>query len=122
MRQMIVGAVLAASLGLGFVATSAAVSPAGAQTVIVGPDGVRVRPDDRRDYDRRDRRDRRDVSAREAEDIARRNGVGRVFRVDRRRGDWVVVGSNRRGPGDLEVRIDSRSGRVVAVDRLRGRR
>ena len=38
--------------------------------------------------------------------------------VNRNRGDWVVVGDARRGPGMLRVRIDDRSGRVLAVTRV----
>jgi hypothetical protein len=117
MRKIIAGAVLATVMGLGFAAAPAVVTPASAQGIVIGPDGVRVYPGER-GYDRYDRRYRRDVDRRDAEYIARRNGVDRVRNVSRRGGDWVVVGEARRGRGDLRVRIDGRSGRVINVDRI----
>lgn len=117
MRKIIAGVLLATTLGLGFAAAPAAVQPASAQGIAIGPNGVRIYPGDR-DYDRYDRRSRRDVDRRDAEYIARRNGVDRVRSVTRRGGDWIVVGEARRGRGDLRVRIDGRSGRVLNVTRV----
>jgi hypothetical protein len=116
MRKLITGALLAATLGTGL-ATFTAPAPASAQGIVITPDGVRVYPGDR-DYNRWDRRHRRNVDQRDAVYIARRNGIGQVRRVTHNRGDWVVVGEARRGPGFLRVRIDDRSGRVIQVSRV----
>ncbi len=116
MRKIIAGALLATTLGLGLAAVVAP-APASAQGIVITPDGVRVYPGER-GYDRWDRRYRRNVDRRDAIMIARRNGVGEVRRVNQNRGDWVVVGDARRGPGKLRVRIDSRSGRVIQVTRV----
>lgn len=117
MKKILAGALLAAALGLGISAV-AAPAPASAQGIVVTPDGVRVYPG-HRDYNRWDRRYRRDVDRRDAIELARRNGMGRVWDVSRRRGDWVVRGDNRRGRGGLRVIIDGRTGRTLAVDRIR---
>jgi hypothetical protein len=116
MRKLIVGALLAATLGTG-IATIAAPAPASAQGIVITPNGIRVYPGDR-DYNRWDRRYRRNVDRSDAITIARRNGVGQVRRVTHNRGDWVVVGDARRGRGFLRVRIDDRSGRVIQVSRV----
>ena len=116
MRKLIAGALLATTLGLGMAAT-ATVAPASAQGIVITPNGVRVYPGDA-GYDRYDRRWRRNVDQRDAVFIARRNGVGQVRTVNHNRGDWVVVGDASRGPGMLRVRIDDRSGRVLAVTRV----
>lgn len=121
MRNIISGVLLATTLGLGFAVAPAVVAPASAQGIVVTPNGVRIYPGDS-GYDRHDRRMRRNVDRRDAEHIARRNGVDRVRSVSRRGGDWVVVGDARRGRGDLRVRIDGRSGRVLASDRIIRRR
>jgi hypothetical protein len=116
MRKLIAGALLAATLGTGL-ATVVAPAPASAQGIVITPDGVRVYPGER-GYDRYDRRYRRNVDRGDAIYIARRNGVGQVRRVTHNRGDWVVIGDARRGPGFLRVRIDDRSGRVIQVSRV----
>ena len=120
MKRIIASAMLAAALGLGF-ATVTAPAPASAQGIVITPDGLRIYPGDR-DYNRWDRRHRRNVDRRDAVHIAQRRGVGRVWDVDRRGSRWIVRGDNRRGPGGLSVTIDARSGRVLAADRIRGRR
>lgn len=116
MRKILAGALVAATLGLGLAAV-AVPAPASAQGIVITPDGVRIYPGDR-GYDRWDRRYRRNVDRRDAIFIARRNGVGEVRRVNRNRGDWVVIGDARRGPGFLRVRIDDRTGRVIQVSRV----
>jgi hypothetical protein len=116
MRKIIAGALLAVTLGAGL-ATVAAPAPASAQGIVITPNGIRIYPGDR-DYGRYDPRWRRNVDQRDAVEIARRNGVGAVRRVNRDRGDWVVVGDARRGPGMLRVRVDGRSGRVLQVTRV----
>lgn len=117
MKKILAGALMAVALGLGanIVATA---TPASAQGIVITPDGVRIYPGDPR-YDRYDRRWRRNVDRRDAVHIAQRHGVGRVWDVDRRGGRWIVRGDNRRGPGGLRVAIDSRSGRVLNIDRIR---
>jgi len=116
MRKIIAGALLATTLSIGL-ATIVAPAPASAQGIVITPNGVRIYPGDR-DYSRWDRRYRRNVDRQDAITIARRNGVGAVRNVNHNRGDWVVVGDARRGPGMLRVRIDDRSGRVLAVTRV----
>jgi hypothetical protein len=119
MRKIIASALLATTLGLGLTAI-AAPAPASAQGIVITPNGIRIYPGDR-DYDRYDRRWRRELDRRDAVQIAQRHGVSRVRSVDRRRGAWVVTGEARRGPGLLRVTIDGRSGRVIGIDRVRGR-
>lgn len=116
MRKILAGALVATTLGIGL-ATVAAPAPASAQGIVITPNGVRVYPGDP-DYNRWDRRYRRNVDRQDAVFIARRNGVGQVHRVSHNRGDWVVVGDARRGPGFLRVRIDDRTGRVIQVSRV----
>ena len=116
MRNILAGALVATTLGFGL-ATVAAPAPASAQGIVITPNGVRVYPGDP-DYNRWDRRHRRNVDRQDAVFIARRNGVGQVRRVTHNRGDWVVIGDARRGPGFLRVRIDDRSGRVIQVSRV----
>jgi len=115
MRKIIVTALAAVALGTG-IAAIAAPAPASAQGIVITPNGVRVYPGDR-DYNRWDRRHRRDVDRRDAIEIARRNGIGRVYDADRRGSRWIVTGDNRRGPGGLRITIDGRSGRVIDIDR-----
>lgn len=116
MKKTIAAAILAATLGAGLAAV-AAPSPASAQAIYIGPGGVRIYPGDR-EYGRPQPHWRRShIDRRDAIHIARRY-VSSIRSVDNRRGDWVVVGPSRRGPGWLSVRIDNRSGRVD-VDRLR---
>ncbi|MCO4317229.1 PepSY domain-containing protein [Phyllobacterium sp. 21LDTY02-6] len=82
-----------------------------AQSVEIGPGGVRlVEPD------RRDRMSRRDeISERQAVRIARAEGVRMVDDVRRTRSRYIVEGMDRRGR-DIEVSIDRRSGDVLSVD------
>jgi hypothetical protein len=87
-------------------------SPAQAQSIEIGPGGVRINPESRRTPQR--------VSEREAVRIARRNGVDdvtRVVRADRDR-EWQVSAISRRGDS-VRVVIDARSGKVVRVVRRR---
>ncbi len=119
MKKIIGTALLAATLGLGLASVTAP-APASAQGIVITPEGVRIYPGDR-DYNRWDRRHRRNLDRRDAIHIAQRQGVGRVRDADRRGSRWIVTGENRRGPGMLRVSIDSRSGRVLGVERLRRR-
>ena len=93
-------------------------TPALAQNIQIGPDGVRIMEQDRRgpprDDFRRDRRDRREISEREAVRIARGEGVREVDDVRSSRRSYSVIGVDRRGR-DIRVDIDRRSGDVLAV-------
>ncbi|WP_046868441.1 PepSY domain-containing protein [Microvirga massiliensis] len=84
-----------------------------AQSVQIGPGGVRITPD-------RDHRHRGDwrISEREAVRIARRQGIVDVNRVARAGREWRVSGINRRGHS-MRVIIDARSGRVLRTVRMR---
>jgi hypothetical protein len=116
MRKIILGALIAATCGVG-VATVAPVAPAQAQNVIIGPDGVRVQRDryeDRRDY-RRDHR--RGIGQREASRIAERNGIRRIRSITDNGPNYVVRGEAR-GPGDLRITISKRTGNVIRTERI----
>ncbi|MEK1853425.1 MAG: PepSY domain-containing protein [Phyllobacterium sp.] len=79
-----------------------------AQSIIIGPDGVRLRePYQERAY-------RREISEREAVRIARSEGLRDVDDVRRTRSRFVVEGTDRRGD-DIRVDIDRRTGDVIGV-------
>jgi uncharacterized membrane protein YkoI len=117
MRKLAVAALFAGLVGIVAVDTAAQ-----AQSIIVGPGGVRVRPDEPpppyyRDGPRRDRFDRDDrISRREAEHIARRRGMDDVRDIDRDRDRYIVRGEDRRG-SRMRVVIDAYSGRVLETVR-----
>ncbi len=110
----------------------ATASPVLAQSVQIGPNGIRVVPDDQRGppppprgrHDGRDFRgdgrdfhgDRRqdEISDRQAVRIARGEGLRQVDEIRRGRGSVRVIGTDRRGD-DIVVVIDRRSGEVVDV-------
>lgn len=109
------------AIGIVAAMTLATAAPSFAQGIQIGPDGVRIieqdrreeRRDDRRD-ERRDERRSRDIGERDAVRIARAEGVREVDTV--RRGDrsYRVVGTDRRGD-DIQVDIDRRNGDVLSV-------
>ncbi len=89
-------------------------SPAAfAQSIVIGPDGVRV------GEPYRERapvyRQTTEISEREAVRIARSEGVRSVDDVRRTRSRFVVEGMDRRG-NDIRVDIDRRTGDVVDVN------
>lgn len=104
---------IAAGLAMGIGAPMPVVH---AQSIEIGPGGIHVNPDNRRPVYRDDRRAR--VSAREAQRIARNNGMRRVHEVRERRGNWSVTGTDRRGRM-IRMTISSRNGNVLDVDRIR---
>ena len=98
-----------------------------AQAVQIGPNGIRVVPDDRGgppppppprggsdryDFDRDTRTD--EISDRQAIRIARGEGLREVDAIRRGRRTIRVIGADRRGD-DIEVDIDRRNGDVVQV-------
>lgn len=102
-------------------ATLALATPAMSQGIQIGPDGIRVVPQeqvrerDGRPERREERReDRRELSEREAVRIARQEGVREVDSVRRTRGAYRIVGIDRRGD-DIQVDIDRRNGAVLSV-------
>ncbi|WAJ26732.1 PepSY domain-containing protein [Antarcticirhabdus aurantiaca] len=112
-KSWIYGIVAAAS-----VATAA---PTFAQGIEIGPNGVRVVPQQelRRDDNRSDRAARgeargQQISERQALRIARGEGVDEVDSVTRTRQAYRVAGVDRRGD-DIRVDIDLRSGEVLSV-------
>lgn len=116
MRVSAIRLSLLASLGILFAAPlglPGASTPAQAQSVEIGPGGVRVYPD--RDF-RRGPRWR--VSEREAVRIARRYGIFEVNRVVDAGRVWRVSGISRRGRFTRVV-IDARTGDVIRVIRRR---
>lgn len=87
-----------------------------AQTIQLGPNGVRlVEPErmDRRDRRERDRRD--EISERQAVRIAKSEGVRTVDDIRKTRSRYVIEGLDRRG-NDIEVSIDRRNGDVISVN------
>ncbi|MBB3950636.1 PepSY domain-containing protein [Aureimonas jatrophae] len=111
-------------LRVGLVAALASLTaaPVLAQGIQIGPDGVRVLPDDRGppgyDGPRRFRDEppprRREITEREAVRIARSQGMREVDDVFSRGRTIRVEGGDRRGR-DLTVIIDRRSGDIVDV-------
>ncbi|MEF2551522.1 PepSY domain-containing protein [Aurantimonas sp. A2-1-M11] len=99
-----------------------ATTPVLSQSIQIGPDGIRVVPQEqmrRDDRERRDHRDdrganRREVSERDAVRIAKRQGMRRVDQVSRSRGAYRVEGGDRRDRR-MRVEIDRRSGDVLSV-------
>jgi hypothetical protein len=94
-----------------------------AQSIEIGPGGVRVNPD--REFRRGPpgpdyrRGPRRGISEREAVRIARRHGMADINRVVNTGREWRVSGVSRRG-GFMRVVINARSGNVIRVVRGRG--
>ncbi|KQT47523.1 hypothetical protein ASG43_10560 [Aureimonas sp. Leaf454] len=104
---------------IGLLALSAAAfaTPSMAQTLSIGPDGVRVleeRPGRPDRPERRDDRGRGEVSEREAVRIARGEGLREVEDVRRTRSSYRIEGLDRRGD-DIRVDVDRRSGAVIDV-------
>ena len=107
-------------------------SPVLAQTVQIGPNGIRVVPDDQRgppppprgEHDGRDfhgdgrdsHGDRRfeEISDRQAVRIARGEGLRQVDEIRRGRMSLRVIGTDRRGD-DIVVVIDRHNGEVIDV-------
>jgi hypothetical protein len=81
-----------------------------AQSIEIGPDGVRLREP----YQERVYRRAPEISEREAVRIARSEGLRDVDDVRRTRSRFVVEGIDRRGD-DIRVDIDRRTGDVIAV-------
>jgi hypothetical protein len=94
-----------------------------AQSIEVGPGGVRVNPDSefRRGPPGPDYRygPRWRISERDAVRIARRHGMIDINRVVDAGREWRVVGMNRRG-SFMRVVVNARSGDVIRVVRGRG--
>jgi hypothetical protein len=83
-----------------------------AQTLEIGPNGVRMhQPDRMNETDRYDE----GISQREAIRIARHEGLRQVDGVRRSRSAYVVLGTDRRGD-DIRVSVDRRTGEVISVE------
>lgn len=87
-----------------------------AQSIQLGPDGVRVVPPGQErservieEYD--------EVTPREASRIAREAGVAEVDDVVTRRNSYRVVGVDRRGR-DIEVDVSRSTGEILDVNRI----
>ncbi|PSH68048.1 hypothetical protein CU102_15935 [Phyllobacterium brassicacearum] len=98
-------------VGAAVLMTAAAVPQSFAQSIVIGPDGVRLReaaPErvERRYYE---------IGERQAVRIARAEGVRDVDDVRRTRSRYVVEGIDRRGD-EIRVDIDRRTGEVISVD------
>ena len=82
-----------------------------AQSIQIGPDGIRLQ-DPRREQNYRRMSD---IGEREAVRIARSEGVRDVDNVRRTRSRFVVEGTDRRGD-DIRVDVDRRTGDVISVE------
>lgn len=116
--------------GLIVAVACATAMPALAQSIQIGPDGIRVVPQEQQQPVRGDRRDRSDqrgergqrgepsqrggIGEREAVQAARSEGMHEVDTVSRSERAYRVVGVDRRGDG-LQVDVDRRNGRVLSV-------
>jgi hypothetical protein len=108
---------LAAVAGLGLAFAAPAVQ---AQSIELGPGGVRVNPEGPREYRGGPRGYvTEEISRREATRIARGQGLVDVDQVVRNGDRFRVEGADRRGR-DLRVVIDARSGDVIRVVRSGG--
>jgi hypothetical protein len=85
-----------------------------AQTLEIGPNGVRMHQPDTMNEPDRMRRDE-GIDEREAVRIARHEGLRQVDGVRRTRSAYVVQGTDRRG-NDIRVDVDRRTGEVVSVE------
>jgi uncharacterized membrane protein YkoI len=115
-----------ARLTIAVAAVATLVSPAAAQGITIGPNGIQVeelrgnsRDGDDAVVDRRDdnRRggDSREITEREAIRIAKGEGLRDVDDISRTRSTYTLDGSDRRGR-DITVVIDRRSGEVISAD------
>ena len=98
---------------------AALASPAAAQGITIGPDGIQVeeprgKSDNRRDDSRRGG-DSREITEREAIRIAKGEGLRDVDDISRTRSTYTLDGTDRRGR-DITVVIDRRSGEVISAD------
>lgn len=92
-------------------ATVLSAAPSFAQSLEIGPGGVRlVEPGAERPMRRG-----MDISEREAVRIARAEGLRNVDNIDRTRSRFIVEGTDRRG-NDVRVSVDRRTGEVISVD------
>jgi hypothetical protein len=85
-----------------------------AQTLEIGPNGVRMHLPDGTDEPDRMRRDG-GIDERQAVRIARHEGLRQVDGVRRTRSAYVVQGTDCRG-NDIRVAVDRRTGEVVSVE------
>jgi len=103
-------------IGAAALMTLTAVPPTFAQSIQLGPNGVRLVEPERMDRrDRRDRDSRDEIGERQAVRIARSEGVRTVDEVRRTRSRYVIEGVDRRG-NDIEVSVDRRTGDVLSVN------
>jgi hypothetical protein len=82
-----------------------------AQSIEIGPGGVRLQQPSRERMVRRTI----EIDERQAVRIAKREGIRSVDDVRRTRSRYLVEGSDRRG-NDMRVSVDRRSGEVISVD------
>lgn len=84
-----------------------------AQSLEIGPDGLKLHQTDRSNEP--DSMRRRGIDDREAIRIARHEGLRHVDDVRRRGSTYVVDGTDRRG-NDIRVSVDRRTGEVISVE------
>lgn len=91
--------------------TAAAVPQSFAQSIVIGPDGVRLGEPVPERVERRSH----EIGERQAVRIARAEGVRDVDDVRRTRSRYIVDGIDRRGD-EIRVAIDRRTGDVLSVE------
>lgn len=98
-------------IGTAVLLTLTAVPQSYAQSIEIGPGGVRLQQPSRERMVRRTM----EIDERQAVRIAKREGIRSVDDVRRTRSRYLVEGSDRRG-NDMRVSVDRRSGEVISVD------
>ena len=98
-------------IGTAVLLTLTAVPQSYAQSIEIGPGGVRLQQPSRERMVRRTM----EMDERQAVRIAKREGIRSVDDVRRTRSRYLVEGSDRRG-NDMRVSVDRRSGEVISVD------
>lgn len=88
--------------------------PAHAQSIEIGPNGIRVNPDGNDQMDRNRRTGRGEISERQAARIARSEGMDDIESISRRRSTYVIRGVDRRD-NDMRVIIDRRTGEILEI-------
>ncbi|PSH61930.1 PepSY domain-containing protein [Phyllobacterium sophorae] len=98
-------------IGTAVLLTLTAAPQSYAQSIEIGPGGVRLQQPSRERMVRRTM----EIDERQAVRIAKREGIRSVDDVRRTRSRYLVEGSDRRG-NDMRVSVDRRSGEVISVD------
>lgn len=100
--------------GLLAAAALAGAAPASAQNIQIGPDGIRLVPQEQGRGQEAQRAPQGGIGERDAVRVARAEGLHEVETVGRSDRAYRVVGYDRRGD-DIQVDVDRRNGQVISV-------